>query len=28
MWAEPKERDIMVSKLIEGLGLIESGIRV
>jgi len=28
MWAEPKERDIMVSKLTEGLGLIEAGIRV
>jgi hypothetical protein len=28
MWAEPKERDLMVSKLTEGLGLIEAGIRV
>jgi len=28
MWAEPKERDVMVSKLIEGLGLIEAGITV
>ena len=28
MWVEPKERNIMVSKLTEGLGLIEAGIRV